>query len=212
MEEEPIEVDTEENVDVTEVGVVRREEEENQVVKTSSTQPDSSIQEEPMGSQRDLESSQEGDRARQERVWSQDHFETEDEESPVKQSAEKDNQEPEDTQQFIRNVKEFLAEIRDEKAEEAERKAQADYEDGARSRPWRRSEEQRLPEGEVTIEEAEEEQVPKASGAKKRGPKTKNKPGPKELKDNSIFHKFPGNRVSVIFIYNNAFQFISIPV
>ena len=130
-----MEVDTEENVDVTEVGVVRREEEENQVVKTSSTQPDSSIQEEPMGSQRDLESSQEGDRARQERVWSQDHFETEDEESPVKQSAEKDNQEPEDTQQFIRNVKEFLAEIRDEKAEQ---RAQEDYEDEARSRPWRR--------------------------------------------------------------------------
>ena len=197
-----MEVDTEENVDVTEVGVVRREEEENQVVKTSSTQPDSSIQEEPMGSQMDLESSQEGDRARQERVWSQDHFETEDEESPVKQSAEKDNQEPEDTQQFIRNVKEFLAEIRDEKAEQ---RAQEDYEDEARSRPWRRREHERLPEGEVTMEEAEDipEQAPKAAGAKKRGRPLSKRPGSKELQEDSIFHEFHGNEVSFLTIHKN---------
>ena len=117
--------------------------------------------------------------------------------------------EPEDSQHFIRHVDELLAEIRDE---EAEKKAQADYEDGAKSRPWRRREEQRLPEGEVTIEEAEEDQVPKAAGAKKRGPKTKKKPGPKELKDNSIYLEFPGNKVSVIMIHNNTFQLISIPV
>ena len=102
--------------------------------------------------------------------------------------------------------------IRDAEVEEAEKKAQEDYEDKAKNRPWRRREEQRLPEGEVTIEEAEEEQGPKASGAKKRGPKTKKKPGPKELKDNSIFHEFPGNKVRVILIHNNAFLLISIPV
>ena len=188
-----MEVDTEETVDAKEVEVRRDEiveQEENRVVET---QPDNSIQVEPMGSQKDLEPSQEDEGGRRKRLR------TKDKGSPVEQSPKK--QEQEDSQQFIRHVKELLA---DEEVEEAEKKAQADYEDGAKSRPWRRREEQRLPEGEVTIEEAEEEQVPKASGAKKRGPKTKKKPGPKELKDNSIFHEFPGNKVSVILIHNIA--------
>ena len=199
-----MDVDTEENVDEKEVEVRRDEiveQEENRVVET---QPDNSIQVEPMDSQMTLEPSQEdegGRRGRRKRLL------TKDKGSPVEQIPKK--QEQEDSQQFIRHVKELLA---DEEVEEAEKKAQADYEDGAKSRPWRRREEQRLPEGEVTIEEAEEEQVPKASGAKKRGPKTKKKPGPKELKDNSIFHEFPGNKVCVILIHNNAFQLISIPV
>ena len=157
-----------------------------------------------MGSQMDLGPSQEDEGGRRGRRKSE---RTKDKGSPVEQSPKK--QEQEDSQQFIRHVKELLA---DEEVEEAEKKAQADYEDGAKSRPWRRREEQRLPEGEVTIEEAEEEQVPKASGAKKRGPKTKKKPGPKELKDNSIFHEFPGNKVRVIMIHNNAFQLISFAV
>ena len=193
-----MDVDTEENVDEKEVEVRRDEiveQEENRVLET---QADNKIQVEPMGSQMDLEPSQEdegGRRGRRKRLL------TKDKGSPVEQSPEKPEQE--DSQQFIRHVKELLA---DEEVEEAEKKAQADYEDGAKSRPWRRREEQRLPEGEVTIEEAEEEQVPKASGAKKRGPKTKKKPGPKELKDNSIFHEFPGNKVRVILIHNNVFN------
>ena len=199
-----MDVDTEDNVDTKEVEVRRDEiveQEENRVLET---QADNKIQVEPMGSQMDLEPSQEdegGRRGRRKRLL------TKDKGSPVEQSPKK--QEQEDSQQFIRHVKELLA---DEEVEEAEKKAQADYEDGAKSRPWRRREEQRLPEGEVTIEEAEEEQGPKASGAKKRGPKTKKKPGPKELKDNSIFHEFPGNKVRVILIHNNAFLLISIPV
>ena len=199
-----MEVDTEKTVDAKEVEVRRDkivEQEENRVVET---QPDNSIQVEPMDSQMTLEPSQEDEGGRRGRRKSE---RTKDKGSPVEQSPKK--QEQEDSQQFIRHVKELLA---DEEVEEAEKKAQADYEDGAKSRPWRRREEQRLPEGEVTIEEAEEEQVPKASGAKKRGPKTKNKPGPKELKDNSIFHEFPGNKVRVILIHNNAFLLISIPV
>ena len=199
-----MEVDTEETVDEKEVEVRRDEiveQEENRVLET---QPDNSIQVEPMGSQMDLEPSQEDEGGRRGR---RKRLRTKDKGSPVEQSPKK--QEQEDSQQFIRHVKELLA---DEEVEEAEKKAQADYEDGAKSRPWRRREKQRLPEGEVTIEEAEEEQVPKASGAKKRGPKTKKKPGPKELKDNSIFHEFPGNTVSAIMIYNNDFQLISIPV
>ena len=199
-----MEVDTEETVDAKEVEVRRDdivEQEENRVVET---QPDNSIQVEPMGSQKDLEPSQEDEGGRRGR---RKRLRTKDKGSPVEQSPKK--QEQEDSQQFIRHVKELLA---DEEVEEAEKKAQADYEDGAKSRPWRRREEQRLPEGEVTIEEAEEEQVPKASGAKKRGPKTKKKPGPKELKDNSIFEEFPGNKVSVIMIHNNAFQLISFAV
>ena len=199
-----MDVDTEENVDEKEVEVRRDEiveQEENRVLET---QADNKIQVEPMGSQMDLEPSQEDEGGRRGR---RKRLRTKDKGSPVEQSPKK--QEQEDSQQFIRHVKELLA---DEEVEEAEKKAQADYEDGAKSRPWRRREEQRLPEGEVTIEEAEEEQVPKASGAKKRGPKTKKKPGPKELKDNSIFLEFPGNTVSVIMIHNNAFQFISIPV
>ena len=199
-----MEVDTEETVDAKEVEVRRDEiveQEENRVLET---QADNKIQVEPMGSQMDLEPSQEDEGGRRGRRKSE---RTKDKGSPVEQSPKK--QEQEDSQQFIRHVKELLA---DEKAEEAEKKAQADYEDGAKSRPWRRREEQRLPEGEVTIEEAEEEQVPKASGAKKRGPKTKKKPGPKEVEDNSIFHEFPGNTVSVIMIHNNDFQLISIPV
>ena len=201
-----MEVDTEENVDEVEV---RRDEiveqEENRVLET---QPDNSIQVEPMGSQKDLEPSQEDEGGRRGR---RKRLRTKDKGSPVEQSPKK--QEQEDSQQFIRHAEELLAEIRDEKAEEAERKAQADYEDGAKNRPWRRREEQRLPEGEVTIEEAEEEQVPKAAGAKKRGGRPINqKPGRKELKDNSIFHEFPGNKVRVILIHNNAFLLISIPV
>ena len=199
-----MDVDTEENVDEKEVEVRRDEiveQEENRVLET---QADNKIQVEPMGSQMDLEPSQEDEGGRRGRRKSE---RTKDKGSPVEQSPKK--QEQEDSQQFIRHVKELLA---DEEVEEAEKKAQADYEDGAKSRPWRRREEQRLPEGEVTIEEAEEEQVPKASGAKKRGPKTKKKPGPKELKDNSIFHEFPGNKVRVILIHNNAFLLISIPV
>ena len=202
-----MEVDTKENVDEVEV---RRDEiveqEENRVLET---QPDNSIQVEPMDSQMDLEPSQEDEGGRRGRRKSE---RTKDKGSPVEQSPKKP--EAEDSQQFIRHADELLAQIRDEEAEEAEKKAQADYEDGAKSRPWRRREEQRLPEGEVTIEEAEEEQVPKhlASGTKKRGPKTKKKPGPKELKDNSIFHEFPGNKVSVIMIDNNVFQLISFPV
>ena len=199
-----MEVDTEKTVDAKEVEVRRDkivEQEENRVLET---QPDNSIQVEPMGSQMDLEPSQEDEGGRRGRRKS---GRTKDKGSPVEQSPKK--QEQEDSQQFIRHVKELLA---DEEVEEAEKKAQADYEDGAKSRPWRRREEQRLPEGEVTIEEAEEEQVPKASGAKKRGPKTKKKPGPKELKDNSIFHEFPGNKVRVILIHNNSFLLISIPV
>ena len=199
-----MDVDTEETVDAKVVEVRRDEiveQEENRVLET---QADNKIQVEPMGSQMDLEPSQEDEGGRRGRRKSE---RTKDKGSPVEQSPKK--QEQEDSQQFIRHVKELLA---DEEVEEAEKKAQADYEDGAKSRPWRRREEQRLPEGEVTIEEAEEEQVPKASGAKKRGPKTKKKPGPKELKDNSIFLEFPGNTVSVIMIHNNAFQFISIPV
>ena len=202
-----MEVDTKENVDEKEVEVRRDEiveQEENPVVET---QPDNSIQVEPMGSQMDLEPSQEDEGGRRGR---RKRLRTKDKGSPVEQSPKKP--EPEDSEQFIRHAEELLAEIRDEKAEEAEKKAQEDYEDGAKSRPWRRREEQRLPEGEVTIEEAEEEQVPKASGAKKRGPKTKKKPGPKELKDDSIFHEFPGNKVCGILIHNNAFQLISIPV
>ena len=199
-----MEVDTEETVDAKEVEVRRDEiveQEENRVLET---QADNKIQVEPMGSQMDLEPSQEDEGGRRGR---RKRLRTKDKGSPVEQSPKK--QEQEDSQQFIRHVKELLA---DEEVEEAEKKAQADYEDGAKSRPWRRREEQRLPEGEVTIEEAEEEQVPKASGAKKRGPKTKKKPGPKELKDNSIFHEFPGNKVRVILIHNNAFLLISIPV
>ena len=199
-----MEVDTEETVDAKEIEVRRDEiveQEENRVLET---QPDNKIQVEPMGSQMDLEPSQEDEGGRRGR---RKRLRTKDKGSPVEQSPKK--QEQEDSQQFIRHVKELLA---DEEVEEAEKKAQADYEDGAKSRPWRRREEQRLPEGEVTIEEAEEEQGPKASGAKKRGPKTKKKPGPKELKDNSIFHEFPGNKVRVILIHNNAFQLISIPV
>ena len=200
-----MEVDTKENVDEVEV---RRDEiveqEENRVLET---QADNSIQVEPMDSQMDLEPSQEDEGGRRGR---RKRLRTKDKGSPVEQSPKKP--EPEDSEQFLTHVDELLAEIRDENAEEAEKKAQADYEDGAKSRPWRRREEQRLPEGEVTIEEAEEEQVPKASGAKKRGPKTKKKPGPKELKDNSIFHEFPGNKVLVILIHNNAFLLISIPV
>ena len=199
-----MDVDTEETVDAKVVEVRRDEiveQEENRVLET---QADNKIQVEPMGSQMDLEPSQEDEGGRRGRRKSE---RTKDKGSPVEQSPKK--QEQEDSQQFIRHVKELLA---DEEVEEAEKKAQEDYEDGAKNRPWRRREEQRLPEGEVTIEEAEEEQVPKASGAKKRGPKTKKKPGPKELKDNSIFLEFPGNTVSVIMIPNNAFQFISIPV
>ena len=199
-----MEVDTEETVDEKEIEVRRDdivEQEENRVLET---QADNKIQVEPMGSQMDLEPSQEDEGGRRGR---RKRLRTKDKGSPVEQSPKK--QEQEDSQQFIRHVKELLA---DEEVEEAEKKAQADYEDGAKSRPWRRREEQRLPEGEVTIEEAEEEQVPKASGAKKRGPKTKKKPGPKELKDNSIFLEFPGNTVSVIMIHNPVFQFISIPV
>ena len=199
-----MEVDTEETVDAKEVEVRRGEiveQEENRMVET---QADNKIQVEPMGSQMDLEPSQEDEGGRRGRRKSE---RTKDKGSPVEQSPKK--QEQEDSQQFIRHVKELLA---DEEVEEAEKKAQADYEDGAKSRPWRRREDQRLPEGEVTIEEAEEEQVPKASGAKKRGPKTKKKPGSKELKDNSIFHEFPGNKVRVILIHNNAFLLISIPV
>ena len=199
-----MDVDTEETVDAKVVEVRRDEiveQEENRVLET---QADNKIQVEPMGSQMDLEPSQEDEGGRRGR---RKRLRTKDKGSPVEQSPKK--QEQEDSQQFIRHVKELLA---DEEVEEAEKKAQEDYEDGAKSRPWRRREEQRLPEGEVTIEEAEEEQVPKASGAKKRGPKTKKKPGPKELKDNSIFLEFPGNTVSVIMIHNNAFQFISIPV
>ena len=198
-----MEVDTEKTVDAKEVEVRRDEiveQEENRVLET---QADNKIQVEPMGSQMDLEPSQEDEGGRRGLL-------TKDKGSPVEQSPRKP--EPEHSKQFRTNVDELLAEIRDEKAEEAEKKAQADYEDGAKSRPWRRREEQRLPEGEVTIEEAEEEQVPKASGAKKRGPKTKKKPGSKELKDNSIFHEFPGNKVRVILIHNNAFLLISIPV
>ena len=198
-----MDVDTEETVDAKEVEVRRDEiveQEENRVLET---QADNKIQVEPMGSQMDLEPSQEDEGGRRGLL-------TKDKGSPVEQSPRKP--EPEHSKQFRTNVDELLAEIRDEKAEEAEKKAQADYEDGAKSRPWRRREEQRLPEGEVTIEEAEEEQVPKASGAKKRGPKTKKKPGSKELKDNSIFHEFPGNKVRVILIHNNAFLLISIPV
>ena len=199
-----MDVDTEENVDEKEVEVRRDEiveQEENRVLET---QADNKIQVEPMGSQMDLEPSQEDEGGRRGR---RKRLRTKDKGSPVEQSPKK--QEQEDSQQFIRHADELLAQIRDE---EAEKKAQEDYEDGAKSRPWRRREEQRLPEGEVTIEEAEEEQVPKASGAKKRGPKTKKKPGPKELKDNSIFHEFPGNKVRVILIHNNDFLFISIPV
>ena len=199
-----MDVDTEETVDAKEVEVRRDEiveQEENRVLET---QADNKIQVEPMGSQMDLEPSQEDEGGRRGR---RKRLRTKDKGSPVEQSPKK--QEQEDSQQFIRHVKELLA---DEEVEEAEKKAQADYEDGAKSRPWRRREEQRLPEGEVTIEEAEEEQVPKASGAKKRGPKTKKKPGPKELKDNSIFLEFPGNKVSVIMIHNNAFQLISFAV
>ena len=200
-----MEVDTEETLDAKEVEVRRDEtveQEENRVVET---QPDNSIQVEPMGSQKDLEPSQEDEGGRRGR---RKRLRTKDKGSPVEQSPKK--QEQEDSQQFIRHVKELLA---DEEVEEAEMKAQADYEDGAKSRPWRRREEQRLPEGEVTIEEAEEDQVPKAAGAKKRGGRPiKQKPGPKELTDNSIFLEFPGNTVSVIMIHNNAFQFISIPV
>ena len=202
-----MEVDTEENVDEKEVEVRRDEiveQEENRVLET---QADNKIQVEPMGSQMDLEPSQEDEGGRRGR---RKRLRTKDKGSPVEQSPRKP--EPEDSEQFRTHADELLAEIRDEKAEEAEKKAQADYEDGAKSRPWRRREEQRLPEGEVTIEEAEEEQVPKASGAKKRGPKTKKKPGSKELKDNSIFHEFPGNKVRVILIHNNAFLLISIPV
>ena len=200
-----MEVDTEENLDKKEVEVRRDEiveQEENRVLET---QANNSIQVEPMGSQMDLEPSQEDEGGRRGR---RKRLRTKDKGSPVEQSPKK--QEQEDSQQFIRHVKELLA---DEKAEEAEKKAQADYEDGAKSRPWRRREEQRLPEGEVTIEEAEEEQVPKAAGAKKRGgPQIKQKPGPKELKDNSIFLEFPGNKVSVIMIHKNVFQLISFPV
>ena len=200
-----MEVDTEENLDKKEVEVRRDEiveQEENRVLET---QADNKIQVEPMGSQMDLEPSQEDEGGRRGRRKSE---RTKDKGSPVEQSPKK--QEQEDSQQFIRHVKELLA---DEEVEEAEKKAQADYEDGAKSRPWRRREEQRLPEGEVTIEEAEEEQVPKAAGAKKRGGRPiSKKPGPKELKDNSIFLEFPGNKVSVIMIHNDAFQFISIPV
>ena len=198
-----MDVDTEETVDAKEVEVRRDEiveQEENRVLET---QADNSIQVEPMGSQMDLEPSQEDEGGRRGLL-------TKDKGSPVEQSPRKP--EPEHSEQFRTHVDELLAEIRDEKAEEAEKKAQEDYEDGAKSRPWRRREEQRLPEGEVTIEEAEEEQVPKASGAKKRGPKTKKKPGSKELKDNSIFHEFPGNKVRVILIHNNAFQLISFAV
>ena len=200
-----MDVDTEENVDEKEVEVRRDEiveQEENRVLET---QADNKIQVEPMGSQMDLEPSQEDEGGRRGRRKSE---RTKDKGSPVEQSPKK--QEQEDSQQFIRHVKELLA---DEEVEEAEKKAQADYEDGAKSRPWRRREEQRLPEGEVTIEEAEEDQVPKAAGAKKRGGRPiKQKPGPKELKDNSIFLEFPGNKVSVIMIHNNVFQLISFPV
>ena len=199
-----MEVDTEETVDAKEVEVRRDEiveQEENRVLET---QADNKIQVEPMGSQMNLEPSQEDEGGRRGR---RKRLRTKDKGSPVEQSPKK--QEQEDSQQFIRHVKELFA---DEEVEEAEKKAQADYEDGAKSRPWRRREEQRLPEGEVTIEEAEEEQGPKASGAKKRGPKTKKKPGSKELKDNSIFKEFPGNKVSVIMIHNNAFQLISFAV
>ena len=200
-----MDVDTEENVDEKEVEVRRDEiveQEENRVLET---QADNKIQVEPMGSQMDLEPSQEDEGGRRGRRKSE---RTKDKGSPVEQSPKK--QEQEDSQQFIRHVKELLA---DEEVEEAEKKAQADYEDGAKSRPWRRREEQRLPEGEVTIEEAEEDQVPKAAGAKKRGGRPiKEKPGRKELKDNSIFLEFPGNKVSVLMIHNNAFQLISIAV
>ena len=194
-----MDVDTEETVDDKEVEVRRdkiEEQEENRVVET---QPDNSIQVEPMDSQMTLEPSQEDEGGRRGRRKSE---RTKDKGSPVEQSPKK--QEQEDSQQFIRHVKELLA---DEEVEEAEKKAQEDYEDRAKSRPWRRREEQRLPEGEVTIEEAEEEQVPKASGAKKRGgPPIKQKPGPKEFKDNSIFLEFPGNKVSVMMIHNNVFN------
>ena len=172
------------------------------------TQADNSIQVEPMGSQMDLELSQEDEGGRRGR---RKRLRTKDKGSPVEQSPKKP--EPKDSEQFIRHAEELLAEIRDEKAEEAEKKAQEDYEDGAKNRPWRRREEQRLPEGEVTIEEAEEDQVPKAAGAKKRGGRPiRQKPGPKELKDNSIFLEFPGNKVSVIMIHNNVFQLISFAV
>ena len=202
-----MEVDTEETVDEKEVEVRRDEiveQEENRVLET---QADNKIQVEPMGSQMDLEPSQEDEGGRRGR---RKRLRTKDKGSPVEQSPKKP--EPEDSEQFMTHVDELLAEIRDEKDKEAEKKAQEDYEEEAKSRPWRRREEQRLPEGEVTIEEAEEEQVPKASGAKKRGPKTKKKPGPKELKDNSIFLEFPGNKVSVIMIDKNVFQLISFPV
>ena len=203
-----MEVDTEENVDEKEVEVRRDEiveQEENPVVET---QADNSIQVEPMDSQMTLEPSQEDEGGRRGR---RKRLRTKDKGSPVEQSPKKP--EPEDSEQFMTHVGELLAQIRDEKAEEAEKKAQEDYEDGAKSRPWRRREEQRLPEGEVTIEEAEEDQVPKAAGARKRGGRPINqKPGRKELKDNSIFLEFPGNTVSVIMINNKVFQFISIPV
>ena len=194
-----MEVDTEETLDAKEVEVRRDEiveQEENRVVET---QPDNSIQVEPMDSQMTLEPSQEDEGGRRGRRKSE---RTKDKGGPVEQSPKKPEQE--DSQQFIRHVKELLA---DEEVEEAEKKAQADYEDGAKSRPWRRREEQRLPEGEVTIEEAEEDQVPKAAGAKNRGGRPiKQKPGPKELKDNSIFLEFPGNKVSVKMIHNNVFN------
>ena len=199
-----MEVDTEETVNAKEVEVRRDEIVEQEENRLLETQADNKIQVEPMDSQMTLEPSQEDEGGRRGR---RKRLRTKDKGSPVEQSPKK--QEQEDSQQFIRHVKELLA---DEEVEEAEKKAQADYEDGAKSRPWRRREEQRLPEGEVTIEEAEEEQVPKASGAKKRGPKTKKKPGSKELKDNSIFHEFPGNKVRVIMIHNNAFQLISFAV
>ena len=153
-----------------------------------------------MGSQMDLEPSQEdegGRRGRRKRLL------TKDKGSPVEQSPKK--QEQEDSQQFIRHVKELLA---DEEVEEAEKKAQADYEDGAKSRPWRRREEQRLPEGEVTIEEAEDvpEQAPKAGETKKRGPRAKKRPGSKELKEDSIFHEFPENKVIFLMIHQMIFN------
>ena len=203
-----MEVDIEENVDDKEVEVRRDEMVEQEENRVLETQPDNKIQAEPMGSQMDLEPSQEDEGGRRGR---RKRLRTKDKGSPVEQSPKK--QEQEDSQQFIRHADELLAQIRDEKAEEAEKKAQEDYEDGAKSRPWRRREEQRLPEGEVTIEEAEEDQVPKASGAKKQGgPPIKQKPGPKEFKDNSIFLEFPGNKVSVIMIDKNVFQLISFPV
>ena len=99
-----MEVDTEKTVDAKEVEVRRDEiveQEENRVLET---QPDNSIQVEPMGSQMDLEPSQEDEGGRRGR---RKRLRTKDKGSPVELSPKKP--EPEDSEQFMTHVDELLA-------------------------------------------------------------------------------------------------------